>query len=224
MAETTNYIIKDAKAHDLKTIARCHKAAFPDSLTSLLGIGFISDMLKWYLSGPNKFLYWIEENGKCIGYCGGYLIDGSDAYGASSGMTQFGFNSALRAMIIRPWLFFHPEILAKYKFIWTNIKRKFIKQFTTTKPATKTSSTINTVNQLQAGLVVIGVSPLLHKKGIGTLLQKEFEKRAIKMGATVLSLSVRKINNQAISSYQRNGWKIVNEQGPSYLMTKDVSA
>lgn len=223
MAETTNYIIKDAKADDLKTIARCHKAAFPDSLTSLLGIGFITDMLKWYLSGSNKFLYWIEENGKCIGYCGGYLMDGRDAYGASSGMTQFGFNSALRAMIFRPWLFLHPEILAKYKFIWTNIKRRLIKQPATVKPEnTKSPSSIGG-NQLQAGLVVIGVSPELHKKGLGTLLQQEFERRALKMGATLLSLSVRKVNNKAISSYQRNGWNITDENGPSHIMTKRIN-
>lgn len=224
MAETTKYIIKDAQAGDLKKIARCHKAAFPDSLTSLLGLGFISDMLKWYLSGSNKFLYWIEENGKCIGYCGGYLMDGRDAYGASSGMTQFGFNSALRSMVLRPWLFFHPEILAKYKFIWTNIKRRLIKQPAITKqenpthPVTKTSNT-----PLQAGLVVIGVSPELHKKGIGTLLQQEFESRAVKMGATMLSLSVRKVNSKAIASYQRNGWKITDENGPSHIMTKYVN-
>ncbi|TAE81145.1 MAG: GNAT family N-acetyltransferase [Bacteroidetes bacterium] len=219
------YLIKDAQTHDLKKIAACHIAAFPDSLTSKLGIEFISNMFKWYLSGSNKFLFWIEGNNQCIGYCGGYVMDGSDAYGASSGMTQFGFNSAIKAMLLRPWLFFHPEVISKYKFILTNLKRrvKKILGFTPDKPIVLKAQTLNTNNELQAGLVIIGVSPQLHKKGIGSLLQVEFEKRATQQKATLLSLSVRRLNDKAISSYKRNGWEIKADEGPSYLMTKKIA-
>lgn len=218
------YKIKDAHLSDLRKIAACHRSAFPDSLTSKLGLDFISNMFKWYLSGSNKFLYWIEENDQCIGYCGGYVMDGTDAYGASSGMTQFGFNSAIKAMLVRPWLFFHPEVLSKYKFIWTNVKRRIKKMLGAKpdKPVVLKAQTLNTSNQLQAGLVIIGVSPNLHKKGIGTLLQQEFEHRAKEKGAALLSLSVRRQNAKAISSYKRNGWEIKSDEGPSYLMTKNI--
>jgi GNAT superfamily N-acetyltransferase len=218
------YKIKDANTADLKKIAACHRSAFPESLTSKLGIDFISNMFKWYLGGSNKFLYWIEENDKCIGYCGGYVMDGTDAYGASSGMTQSGFNSAIKAMLVRPWLFFHPEVLSKYKFIWTNVKRRIKKLVGAKpdKPVVLKAQTLNTSNKLQAGLVIIGVSPSLHKKGIGSLLQQEFERRAKSKGATLLSLSVRKKNDRAISSYKRNGWEIKSDEGPSYLMTKNL--
>lgn len=218
------YKIKDANEGDLKKIAACHRSAFPESLTSKLGLDFISNMFKWYLSGSNKFLYWIEENDKCIGYCGGYVMDGTDAYGASSGMTQFGFNSAIRALLMRPWLFFHPEVLSKYKFIWTNVKRR-IKKLAGAKPdkpVVLKAQTLNTSNVLQAGLVIIGVSPSLHKKGIGSLLQEEFERRAKEKGAALLSLSVRRNNDKAISSYKRNGWEIKADEGPSYLMIKNI--
>ena len=218
------YQVKDATVGDLKKIAACHRSAFPESLTSKLGIDFISNMFKWYLSGSNKFLYWIEENGTCIGYCGGYVMDGSDAYGASSGMTQFGFNSAIKALIVRPWLLFHPEVISKYKFIWTNVKRRLKKLVGARpdKPVVLKAQTLNTTKELQAGLVIIGVSPNLHKKGIGSLLQVEFEKRAREKGAQLLSLSVRRLNEKAISSYKRNGWEIRDEEGPSYLMTKHL--
>jgi ribosomal protein S18 acetylase RimI-like enzyme len=219
------YNIKDAQINDLGKIATCHIAAFPDSLTSKLGVEFISNMFKWYLSGSNKFLFWIEENNQCIGYCGGYVMDGSDAYGASSGMTQFGFNSAIKAMLLRPWLFFHPEIISKYKFIWTNLKRRIKKILGAKpdKPIVLKAQTLNTTNELQAGLVIIGVSPQLHKKGIGSLLQIEFEKRATQQKATLLSLSVRRLNDKAISSYRRNGWEIKADEGPSFLMTKKIT-
>lgn len=219
-----NYEIKSASEADLQKIAYCHKAAFPGSLTSRLGVAFISDMLKWYLSGPNKFLFWIEQDNTCIGYCGGYVMDGSDAYGASSGMTQFGFNSAIRALALRPWLLLHPEVVSKYAFILTNLKRRLKKLFgmREKKQAPSKAQTLNKSSELQAGLVVIGVSPSLHKKGIGSLLQVEFERRARSFNATLLSLSVRKNNAKAISSYERNGWVIKAEEGPSYLMLKSI--
>src|SRR6478609_5964080 len=120
-------ILKPATANDLPLIAQCHIAAFPTSVTSLFGVPFVSGMLGWYLSAPNKFLFWIEENGTCIGYCGGLILDGTDAYGSASGMTQFGFGAAVKIILRKPWLFFHPEIRARYPFIITNLKRRLKK-------------------------------------------------------------------------------------------------
>ncbi|MES2780141.1 MAG: GNAT family N-acetyltransferase, partial [Bacteroidota bacterium] len=75
---------------------------------------------------------------------------------------------------------------------------------------------------LTAGLVVIGVLPTLQQKGLGTLLQQEFERKAREMGAQQLQLSVRKNNNTAIRSYERNGYIITEETTPSYVMTKKL--
>ncbi len=220
-------IPKTATHQDLPLIARCHIAAFPNSITSLFGVPFVAHMLEWYLSAPNKFLFWIEEeDGNCIGYCGGFVMDGSDAYGSASGMTQFGFSAAVKIMLRKPWLFFHPEIRARYPFIFTNVKRRLKKiigihekPIPTTPPSNQNSNS----HTIPAGLVVIGVQPSHHKKGIGSILQQEFERIARSKGATLMQLSVRKENSQAISSYQRNGWSITEDQRISYLMTKDVN-
>lgn len=216
-------MIQTATPKDLTQIAICHREAFPNSVTSLFGIPFISQMLGWYLSAPNKFLFWIEENGNCIGYCGGYIMDGSDGHGSATGMTQFGFNAAFKIMLRKPWLFFHPEIRGRYPFIIANIKRKLnktlgIKQ-KNKQPLTESKKRNE---ELTAGLVVIGVSPAMHKKGIGSLLQQEFERRAKQSGATCMELSVRVENAAAIASYQRNGWTIKDNQKISYLMTKNI--
>ena len=212
-------LITYANEDAIPKIAQCHIAAFPETLSSKLGISFISSMMHWYVSASNKFLFYVEENGKVIGYCGGFLIDGSDAYGSGSGMTQFGFSSAIFSFIKKPWLLFHPELRKKYAFILTNIKRKMglIKE-----QPIATQKQVFKDEPLTAGLVVIGVLPNLQQKGIGTLLQKEFERKAIEMGAKRLQLSVRKNNEQAIRSYNRNGYHIQSEAGPSYVMIKNL--
>jgi hypothetical protein len=75
-------MITYATQKDLFKIANCHIAAFPKSVTSLLGQKVVSSMLQWYLSAPNKFLFYVEENGLVTGYCGGFVMDGSDAFGS----------------------------------------------------------------------------------------------------------------------------------------------
>jgi len=216
-----NFTIKDARIDDLNSIAKCHLSAFRQSVATLLGLSFTKKMLQWYLSAPNKFLFWIEENDECIGYCGGYLMDGSDAHGSASGMTQFGFVTAVKLMLRKPWLIFHPEIRARYPFIIRNIKTYFKPKATT--PKLEFSNKKNHKNMtLIAGLVVIGVKPSLHKKGIGSALQQEFESRAKSMGAQQLQLSVRKKNTSAIASYERNGWQIESEGSISYVMNKII--
>ena len=215
--------LKSTHISDLPSIAKCHISAFPNSVTSLLGIPFVSRMLGWYLSAPNKFLFWIEEDGKCIGYCGGYVLDGTDAYGSASGMTQFGFSTAIKIMLRKPWLFFHPEIRARYPFILTNIKRRLKKMIGLNEKPIKLTPTLHSeFAGTPAGLVVIGVDPSYHKKGIGSLLQQEFERIAIEKGADYMQLSVRKENTQAISSYKRNGWTIEEDQRIAYGMKKKL--
>lgn len=204
----------------IRKIAKCHIAAFPETLSSKLGIDFISSMMQWYLSAPNKFLFYVEENGIVQGYCGGFLVDGSDAFGSGSGMTQFGFNSAIFSFLRKPWLLFHPEVRNKYAFILTNIKRKLgLKK---EQPAIIEKPSMME-QPLTAGLVVIGVLPDLQQKGLGTLLQQEFERKASEMGAQQLQLSVRQNNDKAIRSYKRNGYFISSETGPSFVMIKKLS-
>lgn len=211
--------IKYANESDLVKIAKCHIAAFPNSLSSKMGYTFISNMMRWYLSAPNKFLFFIENETFVIGYCGGHLQDGRDGFGAASGMTQFGFSSALKSLLKRPWLLFHSDLVARYKFIYTNILRKL--KLKKDKPLAEVNINYST-HPLTAGLVVIGVRPNLQQKGLGTLLQQEFERKAKEMGAERLSLSVRVQNERAIKSYLKNGYSISETHETSHIMTKNI--
>ncbi len=58
------------------------------------------------------------------------------------------------------------------------------------------------------GLVVIGVLPEYQGKGYGSVILREFERRALEKGFKRINLSVRRDNEKAISAYLKNGWSV----------------
>jgi ribosomal protein S18 acetylase RimI-like enzyme len=186
---------------DLAAIAACHKKAFPHSLSSGMGIKFLTKMLDWYLCNDYAFLFHMENNGKIAGYCGGIKVDGTQPTGSASGMAQHSFQMAVISFIKRPWLLFHPEVRKKYKLIARNIVYKLhIK-----KPARRNISTSK--EPVYVGLVVIGIDPVFQGKGYSKIILDEFEKRGRSMGVSKLRLTVLPDNNTAIRAYRKSGWK-----------------
>ena len=209
------------KPHHLTTVARCHLVAFPHSLATALGKAYVTKMLSWYLSTEKTFLFHIEnEEGKCIGYCGGLISDGSLGTGSASGMAQYTFKAAIWAFFLHPWVLFHPEVRKKWPLLWRNIKMKlgFAKRNHFT-PEQKTKMACDPA----VGLVVIGVDPVYQGKGYGSILLQEFERKAVEeYGIKKLRLSVLSDNTQAIRAYERNGWIRGEVKGRSLGMWKYV--
>lgn len=203
----------------LPDIAECHIAAFPKSFSSQLGKNYVTKMLEWYISTNKSFLFHLEEEKNIIGYCGGIIVDGTLQTGAASGMTQHSFYDALKALAFRPWLLFHPEILNRYPFLLKNIKTKLGLY----KPERPTIEKEKLKAEPHIGLVVIGVNPLFHGKGYGSLLLKAFEEKALKYGIKKLQLTVKCNNEKAIRAYKKNGWKIENKNEESCSMLKYLS-
>ncbi len=112
--------IVTASHKHLLRIAQCHIHAFPASLSSLLGPRYTAKMLEWYLTSDNKFLFHIEADGRVVGYCGGFVRKG-EPYGSSSGMTQYAFREGIRALLLRPWLVFHPKVRGNFRFLGRNL-------------------------------------------------------------------------------------------------------
>jgi ribosomal protein S18 acetylase RimI-like enzyme len=206
-------------ATQLPMLARCHARAFPRSLSSQMGKAYLIKMLSWYLSTDKTFLFHLEENGQCLGYCGGMISDGTLPTGSASGMTQYSFREAIQAFLLRPWLLLHPEVRKKYPFIWRNLWMKLgLKK----KQQRSSAVQMQLKREPQAGLVVIAVDPAFQGKGYGTVLLQEFERRAVQYGIFKLQLSVRADNAQAIRAYERNGWHRGEQQGESLMMWKDA--
>lgn len=215
-----NNKIQNTHAADLRKIADCNTRAFPASLSTKMGKAYQVKMLAWYLSTDKTFLFHLEENGRCVGYCGGMINDGTLPTGSASGMTQYSFKEAMQAFLLRPWLVFHPEVRKKYPFIWRNLLMKLgVKK----KKQRSQGMQVALEREPQVGLVVIGVDPAYQGKGYGSLLLQEFERRALEMYVIrKLQLSVKADNAQAIRAYERNGWYKGEQQGESLSMYKDL--
>lgn len=210
-------MICDTINHSLYSVAECHVRAFPGSLSSSLGKVYVQQMLSWYLSTNKTFLFHIEEDGQCVGYCGGMINDGTLPTGSASGMAQHSFKAAITAFMLRPWLVFHPEVRAKWPLLWKNILMKLGLQPKVHAPEQKQQQ----AKEPHVGLVVIGVDPAHQGKGYGSILLQEFERRAIEVyGISTLQLTVKADNAQAIKAYERNGWHQGKVQGTSLSMYK----
>lgn len=216
---TINQAIFVSSTHsDLDKIAKCHRAAFPESFSSKLGPKYVIQMLSWYLDSGSSFLFHLENQNEVVGYCGSIVTDGTLSTGAASGMTQHSFGTAVKALILKPWLLFHPEIKKRYKFIWRNIKTKLGLY----KPK-RTKEDIKKIQQEPfVGLVVIGANPKYQGKGYGSKILQEFEIRAKKYNVTKLQLTVKRTNEKAIKAYTRNGWQRGKTSGDSLSMFKKL--
>ena len=200
----------------LPEVAKCHNACFPLSLSTRLGINYIIKTLDWFLAGDQRFLYHIEVEGQVAGYCGGFIPQ-KKGDGSSSGMLQHGFSEAIKGLIKKPWLVFHPEVVQQYSFLARNIKRKFTGKIN---PASVKGE--QKPFKSYVGLVVIGVHPNFRGTGIAQQLMNEFEQRVKHFNQHDLVLTVKKNNTRAIKAYQNFGWNIAEENKETYLMRKEI--
>ncbi len=208
--------IENSSKQQLPDISVCHMACFPSSLATKLGKKYVQKSLEWFLVNPNRFLFHIIKDGRVAGYCGGFKpVKPGD--GSSSGMLQHAFNEAIKGIILKPWLLFHPEVASHYPFLWLNIKRKITGK---AKPIKRVSS--DKPYKQFVGLVVIGVHPDFRGTGIAQALMAEFEKRVIALDQNELVLSVKKDNARAIKAYSNFGWTIKEEQAKTYVMNKFI--
>jgi len=207
--------IRLTELSDLKEIAACHKAAFPESLSSKLGVAFRKKMLSWYVLDDRGIIFHITDKGKIIGYCGGLIAKLPGLPGAATSITQFSFKVFISSFMLRPWLIFHPENVSRLSFIVRNILLKL---------GLKKLKNIEQIKQenFQSfwGLVVIGVDPNYQGKGIGSALLQEFERLAGIDKVNRISLSVKSTNLKAIKSYISNGWFINNSTIDSLNLMK----
>ena len=209
--------IQAADFKDLRQIAKCHREAFPGSLSSQLGLKYAMKMLEWYLSTPKAFLIFIQEKSECVGYCGGMIVDGTLPHGSASSMAQYSFHQALQSLLVRPWLLMHYEFLSRYKLVLRNIFFKISKLFFRMEVRSAKEP-----QEPYASLIVIGVRPSHQGKGYGTMLLNEFEALCRKKGLKKLSLTVKSDNAKAIRSYTNNKWIISAKKEMTTSMVKRI--
>src|SRR4051794_22038543 len=111
---------------DLTRISVCHQKCFPSSFSSKLGSIYVHKTLEWFLVAPNRFLFHIESGNKVVGYCGGFRSSYTGD-GSTSGMLQYAMREAIKGVIRRPLLLFHPELVKRYPLLFKNIYSRIFK-------------------------------------------------------------------------------------------------
>jgi ribosomal protein S18 acetylase RimI-like enzyme len=202
----------------LDEIARCHMACFPGSFGTKLGYHYARRSLEWFLAGDNRFLFHVCLNEKIIGYCGGFQSTGIGD-GSTSGMMQYAMKEAVKGVLKKPYLIFHPDIVGAYPLIFKNIFRKVFK----TKKKIAMPAHVNNM-QPKIGLVVIGVDPLYRGQGCFELLMQYFEAESHKRNIQKITLSVKPANARAIAAYSKTGWQIASQTNKAIDMFKIIAA
>ena len=204
---------------DLGAIAKCHMRVFPSALASHLGPAFVSKMLEWYLVSERGVLFQLNVDGRPVGYCGGIKVDQPGLPGAFTSISQYAFWTFVRSILRKPWLVFHRDNLKRHRVILRNILIRFHLKRAATVPA---ESIVKDFKRCW-WIVVVGVDPDFQGKGLGSKLLCEFERLARADGMDCIQLSVKPTNQQAINSYQRNGWEEVCRSSDSMQMRKQLS-
>lgn len=202
---------------ELPRVAACHRKAFPAALSTAMGQAYVEKMLEWYLTDSKAFIFYLEDDGICVGYCGGLKFHGTSRAGSATDMIQHSYGAAVRSFLKRPWLFFHPEFIIKYRLVIKNVVRRFRAK----KPLDHTTKEI--LPAPHTGLIVIGVDPDYRGKGYASQLLREFEVHSKSLGFDRMMLTVRSDNEHAINVYERNGWKQVNRGGQTVEMEKRIN-
>jgi len=210
------YRLEPTQPSQIKDIGICHLKCFPSSFSSKLGLKYINKSFEWFLTNENRFLFHIECDNKVVGYCGGFRSS-YHGDGSTSGMLQYAMPEAIKGIIKRPYLLFHPEFVKRYPLVLKNIWRRIYK-------SRKSIPSINNYNSNDAkiGLVVIGVLPEYRGKGCFELLMQQFEKESKNRKAEKITLSVKATNARAIAAYKKAGFQIATQTRKGVEMFKVI--
>jgi len=212
--------LKTPSMDDLSKIAECRYIVFPDSITSKLGKRYLKKIFEMFIISPHNFVFYIEENKKCVGYCSGSMDTLEiTALGSTSSMVHYAFWEGSRSLMLKPWLIFNKSIIKQFPFIMRKIFERVKKIFCGKYYVIdKINNSIKTV-----WIVDIGVHPEYRRLGIGSELLVEFDNRVKNFGILRGGLSVDKSNLGAIKTYKKHGWEITQVRPSSFVMTKNYS-
>jgi len=132
-------------------------------------------------------------------------------------MLQYAMPEAIRGIMRKPYLLFHPELIKRYPLIFKNARRSISKN----RGYIPVSNYYDS-DKAKIGLVVIGVLPEYRGKGCFELLMQHFEEECKKRNAEKMILSVKALNARAIAAYRKAGWEISSQTKNGVEMFKMV--
>jgi len=97
---------------DLESIAKCRIEAFPNSLSSKLGIKYVKKLLSFYLA-RDYFLIYLSYENQCVGFVTGMVPD-LDFICSTREAIDLTYRDIFKGLLTKPWLVFHHIILSNF--------------------------------------------------------------------------------------------------------------
>ncbi len=190
-------LLRNLDESDAKAVTAVHMEAFPDSALTKLGAEAVRRYYEWQFVGPHDMVpLGAYIGGEMQGFCFGGIFRG-----ALSGFLNKNRSYLALSVLKKPWLLTNPifrdHLLAGVR----NLKPAAAK----TPPA----ETPSAPEPRPFGILSIAVNPTCQGSGVGKLLMRESEAIARQRGFQKMRLTVSADNQQAISFYERGGWKKV---------------
>jgi ribosomal protein S18 acetylase RimI-like enzyme len=203
--------LRELGASDLQAVADIHLAAFPDAALSQLGREAIRRYYEWQLTGPHQIIALGCENESClVGFCFAGVFSG-----AMSGFLSKNKRYLSKRILTHPWLLANPLVRERGLTSLTIIRR--------TRQVWAKASTPSIQQNDSFGVLAIAVHPKNQARGLGGMMMETVEVYAREKGFRQLGLSVSIVNTQAITFYEKQGWrKVANEDGWTGKMLKDI--
>lgn len=189
--------IRPIENQHLDAVARIHRAAFPESAISRLGIEATRRYYDWQLNGPHECqaIGAFVEN-ELAGFCFGGTFKG-----ALSGYLRANRLFLARKVLMRPWLLSDPLFRGRFVQGIAALRR-----IVRVAPAAAANGPATSRQPRSFGILSIAVDPDKQGLGVGKVLMAAAEREAKLRGKEQINLSVSVRNAAAIRFYERGGW------------------
>ncbi len=202
-----NVQIGEMGIDELPSAARLHCEAFPGTLLSMSGYATVQLFLRHFIQSRQGIIL----SAKCDGKLAGYVCGAIDRSGFLKSMV---FANCLRFVPLLVWsVIRNPKLIGMI----------FVRLKSVMRSEEKTKQTWGLSELPSANLMSIAVDSNYRGGGIGGRLNLAFLREIQERGYTQAMLGVRKDNLAALRSYEKVGWKIVQQNEGGVIMTIDIT-
>gem|GEM_PF-1523808 len=190
--KSPDVIIRKGELADLGGLIKLHEICFKNdrTLVSKLGKNYIKAYYNWLLSSDRTFILVAAHNNTIVGM----TIASDVSY--QGPLLRNTLKAAISAMIIRPWLIFHPDMIRRFFdiiFFYKGIGKK-----------TKIEPEV-------AFWVSLGISPECRGIGLGARLTFTMMQECYSRGARSIRGGFHKGNTSSRRVFEKCGFKVVPE-------------
>lgn len=183
--------IRPARFDDLARLVEIHMDVFEGHRAVRLGAAYVRAGHQWFLAQPDTINLVAERDGQPVGFVEGAPV------GYAARMAQAIRSTALRSLLMRPWLLLDGNIryAIRHRVRWL-FRRSSAAAASSSLPCSGTAFC----------LVSIGVVREAQGQGIAGQLMEIFEKKAADAGYSCLTLSLYQSNVRAARVYRKAHW------------------